>query len=286
MFDVEKQRVVRSLDNSVGANAVVFVPSVDRAYITNMDGSLTIVRLSDLMTLKRIPVADANLNSAVYEPVTGWVIIASGRRADKSTLFVLDPKEDRIVAQQDVDVKKIDPLVAVGDGTILLPMRDEGKVMRIAAASLKTSAIWRFDGCTQPSALALDPQNRRLFVACRGNSPILVVADLDSGALKASLPITHAVNAVAYDAKRRRLLVASGVDANLTVIAQSGPNDYRTLGFVGTRPWAHNMAYDPQRGQAYLFTMDFTQPAPGPDLKKQDPQFHADSFSVLTMQLR
>jgi outer membrane protein assembly factor BamB len=286
VFDVEKQQVVRTLDNSVGANAVVFVAGADRAYITNMDGSVTVVRLSDLTTLKRIAVADANLNSAIYEPVSRHVIIASGRRAGRSTLYVLDPQLDRIVAQQDVDVKKIDPLLATGDGNVLLPMRDEGKVMRLSGKTLKADAVWEFEGCKQPSALAIDTASRRLFIACRGTAPILAVADLDTGTLKATLPITHDVNALGYDARLHRIVIPSGTDANLTVIRQSGPDHYRTLGFTGTRLWAHNMVYDQQRAQVYLLAMDFTQPATGADGIKQSPRFHANTFTVLTLGIK
>lgn len=281
VFDIAHHRPVRTLADSHGANAVVFVPKADRAYIANMDGSITVVRLSTLTTLKRLPVADANLNSAVYEPVTGMVYIASGRRAQQSTVFVLDPRQDRIVRQRDVDIKKIDPLLATGDGAILLPMRDEGKLQRLDAATLEPTALWEYDGCEHPSALAADTGQRRLFIACRSKTPLLVVADLDQGTQIATLPLpnSHAANAMAYDAARRSILIASGADASLAIIEQQDADTYRALGYLGTRPWAHNMVYDASRGQAWLFTMDFTQPA------KRDPQFFPDTFSVLTVQL-
>lgn len=281
VFDTARHRPVRTLADSRGANAVVFVPKADRAYIANMDGSVTVVRLSTLATLKRLPVADANLNSAVYEPVTGMVYIASGRRAQQSTVFVLDPHQDRIVMQRDVDIKKIDPLLATGDGAILLPMRDEGKLQRLDAATLEPTALWEYHGCEQPSALAADTGTRRLFIACRGKAPLLVVADLDHGTQIATLPLpnSHAANAVAYDAARRSILVASGADASLAIVEQEDADTYRARGHLGTRPWAHNMVYDAGSGQAWLFTMDFTQPV------KHDPQFFPDTFSVLTVQL-
>jgi DNA-binding beta-propeller fold protein YncE len=285
VFNTDTQQAVRTLDDSAGANGVVFVPDADRAYITNMDGSLTVVRLSDLKTLKRLPVTDANLNSAVYEPISRRVIVASGRRANQSTLYILDPKQDRVVGERNVDIKKIDPLLVLGDGNLLLPMRDEGKVIRLNGKTLETLASYSFPGCVQPSALASDNANRRLFVACRGKAPILTIADLDSGAPIASLPITPAVNALAWDSAQRRLLIPSGNAGNLSVVQQDDADHYRMLGYVGTRLWAHNMVYDQARSTAYLFTMDFTQPAADAAGHKQDPVFHADSFTVLTLTL-
>jgi len=264
---------------------VVFVPDADRVYVTNMDGSLTVVRLSDLRTLKRLPVTDANLNSAVYEPVSRRVIIASGRRATQSTLYVLDPQQDRIIAERNFDIKKIDPLLVVGDGNLLLPMRDEGKLVRLNGKTLDTLATYSFPGCAQPSALASDLALRRLFIACRGKTPILTIANLDTGAPIASLPITPAVNALAWDSAQRRLLIPSGNAASMSLVQQDDADHYHLLGYVGTRPWAHNMVYDQARSTAYLFSMDFTQPAANAAGHKQDPVFHADSFTVLTLVL-
>jgi hypothetical protein len=285
VFDVDKRRAVRTLDDSKGANAVAFVPAADRAYVANTDGSLGVVRLSDLRMLKRLPVSDANLNSVVLEPASGKVFISSGRRAERSTIYVLDPKSDRLVAQQDFAIRKIDPPLAPGDGTLFVPMRDEGKVMRLDAATLAVRSTWSWPACKQPSALAADPGRRRLFVACRGEQPVLVVADLERGTQVASAPVGHAVNALAYDASRRLLLAPSGADASLTLLRQDDADHYTPLGQVATRSWAHNMSYDGRSGAAYLLSMDVTQPATPAGGARPDPVFHPDTFSVLRVKV-
>ncbi|MCU1738121.1 MULTISPECIES: hypothetical protein [unclassified Pseudomonas] len=283
VFDVAKQRLVKTLEHSVGANAVVFIPERNRVFVLNTDGSLGVVELSSLKLLKRIPVAQSNLNSAVYEPRTGQVIVVSGRRADRSTLFVFDPQQERVTAAHELDVKKIDPLLVKGDGSFFLPMRDEGKVARFSASTFEVLDSWSFEGCPKPSALAEDKPGQRLFVACRGEQPRLIVADLESGAVKASLPITRDVNALAWDARQHRLIIPSGVDANLTLVEQTDVDHYRTLGSVSTLPMAYNMAFDPTSGKVYLPAMDFTQPATAKGEAKTDPLFHANSFSVTTL---
>lgn len=283
VFDVDKQRPLRTLEQSAGANGVVFVPELDRLLVLNTDGSLGVVQLSTLKPLKRIAVSQSNLNSAVYEPKTGQVIIVSGRRADRSTLFVFDPQQERIVAAHDLAVKKIDPLLLKGDGSFFLPMRDEGVLARLSSSSFEVLDRWQYPDCQRPSALAQDEQRSRLFLACRGERPRLLVLDRDNGALKASLPLTRDVNALAYDPQSRRVLVASGVDANLSLIAQLDADRYQALGSVSTQPMAYNMAFDPRSRKVYLAAMDFTQPAPTPGEPKPDPLFHANTFKVLTL---
>lgn len=283
VFDVDRQQVVRTLEDSRGANAVAFVPAADRAYVPNTDGTLGVVRLSDMRMLQRLAVSDANLNSAVFEPASGKVFVTSGRRAARSSIYVLDPQSDRIVASRDLEIRKIDPPLAPGDGTLLVPMRDEGKVMRLDAATLAVRSTWSYPACRQPSALAADLRQRRLFVACRGAAPVLVIADLDSGEQVAAAPVGHAVNALAYDPARRLVLAPSGADGNLALLRQDSADRYTPLGHVATRSWAHNMAYDARAGIAYLMAMDVTQPAALAGGTRPDPVFHADTFTVLSV---
>lgn len=93
------------------------------------------------------------------------------------------------------------------------------------------------------------------------------------------------MNALAYDAKRRLVLAPSGADANLMLLRQDGADRYTPLGTVATRNWAHNMAYDPRGGVAYLLSMDVTQSAAPADGVKVDPVFHPDTFTVLDVRV-
>ena len=52
---------------------------------------------------------------------------------------------------------------------------------------------------------------------------------------------------MAYDAQQRRLLIPSGVDANLQVIDQQDADHYALAATVSTLPMAYNMAFDAQR---------------------------------------
>lgn len=282
VFDVVKQKALKTLANSTGANAVAFVPGRNRAYVANMDGSLSVVDLKRLTVLKRLPVDSGNLNNLLYDAHSDRVMITSGRRGDHSTLYVLDPATDQLVGQQDIAARKLDGPIGLQDGTFIVPMRDEGEVAVLSGPRLAEQRLLSYPGCSHPSALAADEQGGHLFVACRGDTPMLVVADLRSGALQGTLPIGRAVNTLAWDIQRQVLLVPSGADANLNVIAKNGGGQFQSLGTVGTRPWAHNLVLDRTRGRAYLFAMDFTVLAAG-DGGKADPQFHPDSFSVLTL---
>ena len=284
LFDVETQRAGATLANSAGANAVAFVPRYNRAYVANMDGTLGIIALDNRKVLKRLKLDDGNLNNLLYDRYSNRLIVTSGRRGDHSTLYFIDPASDRLVGQRDLPARKLDGPIGLSDGTFIVPWRDENQIALLSGPALANQRLLGFAGCRQPSALAADEKASRLFIACRGTEPQLVVADLASGAAIATLPISHAVNTMAFDEQSKQLVIASGTDANLTVIGQDEAGHYQVLGSVGTRPWAHNMVLDSRRQRVYLLTMDFTQPAPSMQAPKADPIFHPDTFTVMTLQ--
>ncbi|WP_343586318.1 hypothetical protein [Herbaspirillum sp.] len=291
VFDTVRRQLVKDVPGTAGANAVAFAPGLDRAFVAYMDGALGIVRLSDMVQLQRIAVDAGNLNNAVFDAASGKLILTGGRREQHSAIYQFDPTAGRIILKREFEARKFDAPLGLADGSILVPLRDEGRVMRISAATLEPLPGWsgkRFDGCEHPSALAADEHRKRLFIACRGKAPQLTVARLDDGAAIAALPTTPAVNALAWDTARQQLLIPSGNAASLSILQREDVKNgehYRMLGYIGTRPWAHNMTYDAARGIAHLFTMNFTQPAPEADGLKQDPQFHADSFTILSITL-
>ncbi|MDQ6645797.1 MAG: YncE family protein, partial [Pseudomonadota bacterium] len=68
------------------------------------------------------------------------------------------------------------------------------------------------------------------------------------------LPIGRGNDGVVFNPSSRRIYASNGVDANLLVIDQEGPDSYRLEQAITTRPMARTLAIDPQRDRVYLVT--------------------------------
>ena len=141
------------------------------------------------------------------------------------------------------DATLIDPDKAVAVGTIALPGRpetgvsdgkgkvfvnleDKNQIAVIDVAARKVLSTWPLAGCEEPTGLALDTANRRLFSGCHNG--VLVVMDADSGRNVQKLAIGNGVDATAYD-KEAGLVFTSNGEGNISVIRQEGPNKYMQL---------------------------------------------------------
>jgi hypothetical protein len=108
--------------------------------------------------------------------------------------------------------------------------------------------------CTQPSALAVDGKDLRVFAACSNLK--LAVLNANSGATVTTLPIGPDAQAVGYDPDRNLIYSANGGgDGTLTIIRQDVTDSYAVIQTLATRQQARTLAVNPSTGQVYLVTV-------------------------------
>lgn len=284
VFDPASGRVVATIARSEGANKAILVPSLDRGFSVNGDGSTTEFDLKTLKTIRRIPFG-SNADAGSYEPVTGQLLFTMG---DSREITFLDARSGAVSAKLPLSSSKIEASAPDGKGNVFVAERDRNQVVRIDARSHRVTAKWPVTGCTEPTGLDYDAQDQRIFVGCRGSQPVLAVINAGSGATVARVPIGRGNDGVVFDPRSHTVFASNGVDANLVVIDQRGPDTYVLQQAVTTRPTARTMALDAAHDRVYLVT---AQGAVDPTRKVDTavaqfyPNIYFDNtFTVLTYQ--
>ena len=252
VYDVKAHRVVGSIADSQGANSTMLVPALDRGFTSNGDGSTTIFRLSTLQTIARVRFGKS-ADAGFYEPVTGQMVFAMG---DDHAVAFVDAKDGKPAATLRLDAGKLEAAAPDGHGNLFMNERDRDRVVRIDARRHVVTAEWPTAGCHEPTAMAYDAKDRRIFSGCRGDHPVLAVLDADSGKVVATPALGRGVDTVIYDAATRRIYASCGLDANIVVIDQKAPDRYVLEQAVSTRPEARTMAFDPATQALYLVTAE------------------------------
>ncbi len=281
VFDVDTRKVLATVENSVGANGPLLLPQFDRGYVAMTDGSLLSFELKSLKVIDRIRLADdGGLNGVVFDPATRRIHAVVGARAAESTWFTLDAATGRPLGRTAFPFKKMDDPAPDGKGALYAPARYDNLLLKLDSRTLAEQARWPID-CEQVVAVEYQASHDRILIGCRGDAPRFIALDARSGRQLASIPIGKGIDGMAVDEKRGLILTSNGGDASLTVIRQEGPDSYRLLGNVQTRPQARTMQIDERDGRVYLVTADATFGAPDADGKAPAPSFHPDSFVVL-----
>jgi DNA-binding beta-propeller fold protein YncE len=282
VYDVDARKVIATVANSAGANGPLLLPQYNRGYVATTDGALLSFNLKTLAVIERIKLADdGGLNTVSYEPTTRQIIAVVGARDKESAWFALDAATGKPISKKVFPFKKMDEPAPDGKGGLFAPVRYDNLLLKLDAKTLEEKGRWNID-CVQVVVVEYHKDTDRLLIGCRGDKPVLIALDATTGKQVASIPIGKGIDGMAFDHKRHRILTSNGGDSSLTVIQQDGPDSYRLLGNVQTRPRARIMQIDERSGKLYLITADATMNAAGPDGKAPAPYFHPNSFVVMT----
>jgi DNA-binding beta-propeller fold protein YncE len=254
-YDTKTRKILGTLENSRGGNAVVLVADIGRGWVVNLDGSLTPFDLSTRKTGRRIKFGD-DADNGVYDRATGQIIVSMG---DSRQVAFLDARTGLLLEKLPLESEKIEGLAADGAGKLFVALRDRNKVARIDVAQHRLDAQYATaPACEEPNGVAFDAANRRVLVGCRGTKPVLAAMDASTGRIVATTGIGRGNDMVIFDAAQRRIYTSNGIDANLVVIEQLNADTYRLAEALATRPNARTMAFDPRTKDVYLVTADGT----------------------------
>jgi DNA-binding beta-propeller fold protein YncE len=285
VFDTRTASVTGSLEDTKGANASLPVPEFDRLYSVNQDGTLTVFQLSTLKKVDKVRLGD-DADAAFYDSATRQIAVMRG---DAAEITYIDAASGKIVARLKMPTKKLEGSAADGQGFMFTASRDRNSVFRIDMRTHTIAAEYPA-GCEEANGMAIDRARGRLFVGCRGKSPVLSVMDAQSGRVIATLEIGRGNDGVIYDPETRKVYASNGVDANLVVYEQLDADTYRLAEATTTRPYARTMALDSKTKKLYLVTAEGTAD-PGKKINRAVAAFYPnryfpDTFAVLIYSLR
>ena len=258
VFDLKKKKVIKTIANTEGTSGVTLIPDFDLGISNNAPGSITPFKLSTGKAAAAIPMG-GELEDSIYDPATKRLVVKMGAKGDATEFEVLEVPSLKKVGTIKVPAKRPDGSAVDGKGNLFVDARDKNAVFRVDMKSLQVTAEWKIDNCEVPSGMDIDPDNQRLFVGCRGKGevkPVLAVLDTQSGKTVYTHEIGRQNGAVIYDAASKRIFTANGYDAFLVVFQQFGPDTYKPVEALGTRPGARTIAYDEKTRKLYTLAAE------------------------------
>lgn len=247
VLDADSLSAVGTIPNTPGVHGIALAPEFGRGYISaGKADSAVAFDLSTLKPLGQIKVGKKP-DAIIYEPLTKRIYAMNG---DSDDITVLDAKDGSSVGTIALGGG---PEFAVSDekGSVYVNLEEQNETLRIDVNSLKVTARWPLTPCATPTSLAMDRENRRLFVGCR--SKHFAVLNADTGKLVFTAPIGERVDAGAWDPTKKLAFVSTG-DGAVSVFHQDSPDTYSLVQKITTAPGAKTMAYDSKTGRIYVPT--------------------------------
>jgi DNA-binding beta-propeller fold protein YncE len=219
-FQAKVVQSVKGLDEPQG---VLYVPGLDKIFVANAGNG--IVKVYDGKTYalrKSIPLGEEsdtdNLrwdedSKRVYVGIAGGIAMidaATEAHVGKdlkgsgghSESFQLEKKGSRVFVN----------------------VPDDGSVVNVIDRKTGELTKWGLNGVKANYPMALDEDNRRLFVVTR-RPPFVIVLDTNTGKEVARVPVGGSCDDVYYDAERKRIYAIAG-EGFISVVQQNDPDHY------------------------------------------------------------
>lgn len=277
VIDADSGNPVGEIADTPGVHGIALAPELGKGFTSNgREDSVTVFDIKTLKTLSKIKVG-SHPDAILYDPATKRVFTFNAGSKDATAV---DAAKGEVVGTIPLGGKP-EFTASDGKGTVFVNLEDKNQLFALDANQLRVRERWPLPGCDEPSGLALDQKNRRLFVGC-GNK-VMPIVNADNGDVVAVLPIGDGVDATAFD-DETGLAFASCGEGVMTVVREESPDKFSVAENVPTQKGARTLALDPKTHQVYTVTAKFgPPPAPTPQQPHPHPSVVPDTFVVLVL---
>lgn len=247
VIDLDADKIVGEITNTPGVHGVAIASDLGKGLVTC--GRENKGALVDLRTLQITSKLDtgANPDGMLYEPEQKEFYTFNGRG---SSATVIDAREGKVVATIPLGGKPEFPQADPAMHRVFDNLEDKSEVVAIDTQKHEVVNRWSIAPNEEPSGMAIDTKNHRLFLGC-GGSKTMAMLDYTTGKVVASVPIGDGVDANAFDPETQ-LAFASCGDGTVTIAHEDSPEKLTVVQTLKTQQGSRTMTIDPRTHKIYL----------------------------------
>ncbi|TCK56301.1 YVTN family beta-propeller protein [Flavobacterium sp. 90] len=278
VIDLKTEKVIGTISDTKGVHGIAIANDLNKAFITDgAENAVTVINLNTFELIEKVAIQGIKPDAVLYDKFSKKVFVFNAKTNDAT---VLDALTNKVVKTIPLDGKP-EFSVTNAKGLVYVNIEDKNQIKVIDATKLEVLHSWDISPGDEPSGLAFDSDNNRLFSVC-GNS-ILVVTNADTGKVITKLPIDEGSDGVFFDEKRK-LVFSSNGSGTLSVIKQKDKDHYAVLQTVKTAKGARTLTMSKATGTLYLPTASFGEaPAATNDNPNPRAPITPDSFKILVL---
>jgi hypothetical protein len=241
IFDLAKRRVVARVEHVRGASGIAVDEKGGRVFLSSPERQSIIVVASDTWDVKSVIPVKSQVEGILYVPGNNRLYLANSR--DQSIGYI-DFAHNNEVHTADASGTP-ERLVFDPDKNLIYATLQDKRQIGVFDLDLKPQAYWSIKG-SQPTGLALDVNNRRLYVAVRY---AVVALNADTGAELNRVGAPAGVDSLWLDQTDHQLLAAAG---GVVCIMKVQPNGLMRGDELNLDVRGYSLAYDPATKLVYV----------------------------------
>jgi len=271
VVDLKTGAEIAVIPETAGVHGIAIANDLNKAFIScGRDSSVTVVDLTTFKLIAKVTGTGKNPDAILYDPFSKKVFTFNGR---SSSSTVIDAVTLRIITTIPLSGKP-EFSQADGKGKVFVNIEDKSLIAIINSVTMKVEKEWSIAPGEEPSGLALDNVNHRLFSVC-GNK-MMVISDAIAGKVITTVPIGGGCDGVAFDPGTKRAFSSNG-EGTMTVVQQVSADVYKVLENFPTQQSARTITVNKTTHHIYLPTAELL---PGEGRRPSKP----NTFKVLDIE--
>jgi len=263
IVDAVEGKLIAEIPDTPGVHGIALASELGKGFITC--GKINSVKVFDLnknSILATVPVGNGP-DAILYEPLTRHVFVFNHKG---KTVSVLDAKTQEVIKTIELGGQ---PELGVADdrGNVFVNLEDTSEVVALDAHDFVVRSRWPLAPGKEPTGLAIDTKNRRLFSGCANR--LMVMTDADTGKMLATAPIDSGVDGAAFD-PATELIFSSNREGTLTIIKEAASR-FDVIQTLPTQKGSRTMVLDSKTHHVYLPAAEFGTPPP-PSVENPHPR--------------
>lgn len=246
VIDIATHRRTQSVQGFGEPQGLAYVPDSDRLYVAS--GSANQVDVLEGASLARLqPITGLDdADNVRYDVGRRAVIIGYG----KGALRIVEAQTGQTVGDVALAGHPESFQMEQRGSRVFVNVPSAANVTIVDRVERKAIGTWPVPGARANFPMALDEGNRRLFVGTRSPARMLVY-DIDSGQVVATLPIGGDTDDIFVDSQRKRVYVICG-EGRVDIFRMEGRRQYVKEGSIPTAPRARTGLFVPENGMLYI----------------------------------
>ena len=270
VVDETKGEVVGKITGLNGVHGIAIAPALNKGFITGgKDSSVTVFDTKTLKVITKITVTGKGPDAILFDPFSKNVYVFNGK---SNNATVISAENNKIVATIPFAGNPEFPQ-SDGKGKVYVNLEDHSSIAVINSTTNKVEQDWSIAPGEEPTGLALDNENHRLFSVCKNK--LMIVVDAQSGKIVTTLPTGEKTDGAAFDLLLKCAYCSNGV-GTMTIVKESNKDSFAVLENFKTQQGAKTITVNKKTHHIYLPTANF-ETAAGTEKQKMVP----NSFMVL-----
>lgn len=257
IIDEVTGKVVGKITGLEGVHGIAIDPELNKGFIsTKNDNCVTIFDTNTFNVIIKIAVTGKSPDAILYDTFSRKVFVGNGH---SNNVTVIDPVENQVIATIELPGNP-EYSVTDGKGLIYMNLESASCIAAINAITYKVENVWSIAPGTEPTGLALDNDNHRLFSACANK--MMMVVDAISGKVLSTLPIGSDPDGAGFDPSLKCAYSSNG-DETMTVVKEDRNDQFSVQENVPTHKGARTITVNKITHHIFLPSADFETAADG-----------------------